>query len=98
MTSRTQTTLLLMPAFAMLALVFAAPLAWFFAQILVLDPDAEPLWSQIVSVVTTRAVLQAIVTTNWIALVVTWAVLILGYPVAYYLANRSGPRFSLVIF
>jgi ABC-type spermidine/putrescine transport system permease subunit I len=98
MTTRTQTALLLTPAFAMLALVFAAPLAWFFAQTLVLDPDADPLWTQIVSVATSRSVLQAIVTTNWIALVVTLSVLILGYPVAYYLANRSGPRFSLVIF
>jgi putative spermidine/putrescine transport system permease protein len=98
MTSRAQTALLLAPAFAMLAFVFAAPLAWFFAQTLILDPDADPLWSQIVSVVTSRSVLQAIVTTNWIALVVTLFVLILGYPVAYYLANRSGLRFSMVIF
>jgi len=82
----------------MLAFVFAAPLAWFFAQTLILDPDADPLWSQIVSVVTSRSVLQAIVTTNWIALVVTLLVLILGYPIAYYLANRSGLRFTLVIF
>jgi ABC-type spermidine/putrescine transport system permease subunit I len=96
--TRTQTTLLMLPATLMLALVFAVPLVWFFGQTLLLDPDADPLWPQIVSVVTSRAVLQAIVTTNWISLVVTVTVLLLGYPVAYYLANRSGPRFTLVIF
>jgi ABC-type spermidine/putrescine transport system permease subunit I len=96
--TRTQTTLLMLPATLMLALVFAVPLVWFFVQTLLLDPDADPLWPQIVSVVTSRAVLQAIVTTNWISLVVTVTVLLLGYPVAYYLANRSGPRFTLVIF
>lgn len=98
MTSRAQTLLLLLPALLMLALVFAAPLAWFFARTMLLDPDADPLWPQIISVVTTRAVLQAIVTTNWISLAVTLTVLLLGYPVAYYLANRSGPRFTLVVF
>ncbi|HVY16074.1 MAG TPA: ABC transporter permease [Rhodopila sp.] len=96
--TRPQTTLLLLPALLMLVLVFAAPLGWFFVQTLLRDPDAGPLWPQIVSVVTSRAVLQAIVTTNWISLLVTATVLVLGYPVAYYLANRSGVRFTLVIF
>jgi ABC-type spermidine/putrescine transport system permease subunit I len=96
--TRAQTGLLLLPALLMLLLVFAAPLTWFFTQTLLLDPDASPLWPQIVSVLTNRAVLQAIGTTNWISLVVTVTVLLLGYPVAYYLANRSGPRFTLVIF
>ena len=32
---------------------------------------------------------QALVTTNWISLLVTVTVLLMGYPIAYYLANRS---------
>ncbi len=47
---------------------------------------------------TSRAVLQAIVTTNWISLLVTASVLLMGYPIAYYLANRRGLRFTLVVF
>lgn len=90
--------LLMLPAFAMLTLVFAAPLGWFFARALFVDPDALPLWPQIVSVITSRAVLQAIVTTNWISLLVTVSVLLMGYPIAYYLANRDGLRFTLVVF
>ena len=90
--------LLMLPAFAMLALVFLAPLAWFFTQTLVLDNDLSTLWSKIVAVVSSRATLQAIGTTNWISLLVTVTVLLLGYPIAYYLANRRGLRFTLVVF
>jgi putative spermidine/putrescine transport system permease protein len=90
--------LLMLPAFAMLALVFLAPLGWFFVQTLVLDNDPSMLWSQIVVVVTSRATLQAIGATNWISLLVTVTVLLLGYPIAYYLANRRGLRFTLVVF
>jgi ABC-type spermidine/putrescine transport system permease subunit I len=90
--------LLMLPAFAMLALVFLAPLGWFFAQTLFLDPDAPPVWPQIVSIVTSNVMLQAIATTNWISLLVTLAVLLMGYPIAYYLANRRGLRATLVVF
>jgi putative spermidine/putrescine transport system permease protein len=90
--------LLMLPAFAMLALVFLAPLGWFFAQTLVLDNDLSTLWSKIVAVVSSRATLQAISATNWISLLVTVTVLLLGYPIAYYLANRRGLRFTLVVF
>jgi ABC-type glycerol-3-phosphate transport system permease component len=95
---RGRDALFLMPALAMLATVFAAPLAWFFQQALFADPDALPIWEAVTETVTSRAVLQAIGTTNWISLVVTVAVLLLGYPVAYYLANRSGARFAVVVF
>jgi putative spermidine/putrescine transport system permease protein len=96
--TRARTGLLMLPALLMLLLVFVVPLVWFFTQTLFLDPDAGPLWPQVISVVTSRAVMQAIWVTNWISLVVTVTALLLGYPVAYYLANRSGPRFTLVIF
>ncbi len=90
--------ILMLPAFAILALVFLAPLGWFFAQTLFVDIDPGGLWPQIDSVLTSRATVQAIVTTNWISLLVTAAVLLLGYPIAYYLANRRGLRFTLVVF
>jgi putative spermidine/putrescine transport system permease protein len=93
-----RTALLLLPAFIMLGIVFLVPLVWFFTQSLFFDSDAGPLWPTIVSVLTSRAMLQAIVTTNGISLLVTVTVLLVGYPIAYYLANRGGLRFTLVIF
>jgi len=93
---RDRTALLMFPAFAMLAVVFLAPLVWFFIQTLFADPAA--LWDEMAAVVTSRAMLQAIVTTNWISALVTITVLLTGYPIAYYLANRGGPRFTLVLF
>ncbi len=93
-----RTSLLMLPAFIMLALVFLTPLGWFFTQTLLIDSDPSLLWPQIVAVVTSRSVLQSIVTTNWISLLVTVSVLLMGYPIAYYLANRRGLRTALVVF
>jgi len=93
-----RSAILMLPAFAMLAFVFLTPLGWFFAQTLFIDSTPTGLWSQITEVLTSRAMLQAIVTTNWISLLVTAAVLLMGYPIAYYLANRRGLRFTLVVF
>lgn len=93
-----RTGLLMLPAFTMLIVVFLAPLALFFVQTLLMDQDAPPLWQHIMAVITSRVMLQTIVVTNWISLLVTATVLLLAYPVAYYLANRRGPRFTLVLF
>jgi putative spermidine/putrescine transport system permease protein len=93
-----RSSLLLLPAFTMLALVFLVPLGWFFFHTLFIDTDPSDLWDQIASVLTSRAMLQAIVTTNWISLLVTATVLLMGYPIAYYLANHNGLRFTLVLF
>jgi putative spermidine/putrescine transport system permease protein len=90
--------LLMLPAFAMLAVVFLAPLGWFFVHTLFIDSDPSLLWPQIVAVISSRPMLQAILTTNWISLLVTVSVLLMGYPIAYYLANRTGLRFTLVVF
>lgn len=91
-------TLLMLPAFAMLAVVFLAPLVLFLVQTLILDKSAPPLWPHILSVVESRVMLRTILITNWISLLVTATVLLLGYPIAYYLANRRGFRFTLVLF
>jgi putative spermidine/putrescine transport system permease protein len=93
-----RTTLLMLPAFAMLGLVFLAPLGWFFAKTLFIDNDPSLLWPEIATVITSHVMLQAIFATNWISLLVTTSVLLLGYPIAYYLANRRGLRFTLVVF
>src|ERR1700733_447931 len=93
-----RSALLLLPAFAMLTVVFLAPLGLFFAPTLFIDSDPALLWPEIVAVVISRPMLQAILTTNWISLLVTVSVLLMGYPIAYYLANRRGPRFTLVVF
>ena len=42
--------------------------------------------------------MTALVTTNWISLLVTVLVLLISYPLAYYLANNRGMRFTLVLF
>ena len=43
-----------------------------------------------VAVLSSQAVLTALVTTNWIALLVTGVTLLAGYPIAYYLATSTG--------
>jgi putative spermidine/putrescine transport system permease protein len=93
-----RSTLLMLPAFTMLAVVFLAPLVLFLAQTLIIDKDAPPLWPHVLSVIESRVMLRTILITNWISLLVTATVLLLGYPVAYYLANRRGARFTLVLF
>ena len=92
-----RTALLMLPAFAMLTVVFLGPLAWFFAQTLFVQND-ESLLTQIREVIASRVMLGAIITTNWISLLVTISTLLMGYPIAYYLANRRGLRFTLVVF
>ena len=42
--------------------------------------------------------MTALITTNWICLLVTAVALVVGYPIAYYMANRTGWRFALVLF
>jgi putative spermidine/putrescine transport system permease protein len=90
-------SLLILPAVLLLALVFVGPLIWFFIRALS-ENGVSDLIPRAVAVLTSTAVVTAIVTTNWISLLVTVLVLLIGYPVAYYLANRDGFRFALVLF
>jgi len=82
----------------MLAVTFIVPLMWFFVRVLLIDASPAALPDTILSVATSRPMLIATVATIWISLLVTGITLLLGYPLAYYLANRGGPRFTLVIF
>jgi putative spermidine/putrescine transport system permease protein len=95
---RDRSGLLLLPALLMLGLVFVVPLAWFLVRVLLIDSDPASLPELVVAVVTSRPMLIAMATTNWISLLVTAVVLLIGYPIAFYLANSGGLRFTLVIF
>lgn len=98
MTARRLPILLLTPAIAMLALLFIAPLLWFFINVFSQEKSLGDLAGRFVEVLTSRPVLTALITTNWICLLVTGVALLVGYPIAYYMANRAGWRFALVLF
>jgi putative spermidine/putrescine transport system permease protein len=90
--------LLLAPAIAMLGLLFIAPLFWFFINVFSQEKSVADLAERFVEVLTSRPVMTALLTTNWICLLVTVVALVIGYPIAYYLSNRTGWRFALVLF
>lgn len=90
--------LLLTPAIAMLGLLFITPLFWFFINVFSRENSASDLAERFIEVLTSRPVMTALITTNWICLLVTAVALVIGYPIAYYLANRTGWRFALVLF
>ena len=89
---------LLLPAIALLVVVFLAPLVWFFIQSLSSIGTFSEIVEQFVAVLGSKAVLTALSSTNWISLLVTLLVLLLSYPLAYYLATHSDWRFSLILF
>jgi ABC-type spermidine/putrescine transport system permease subunit I len=88
------------PALLVLLLVFLVPLIWFFVKTLVVDTGAgeNGFMATAGSVLSSRSVQVALSYTIWNSLLVTVIALVLGYPMAYYLANRSGVRFTLVLF
>ncbi|MBE7419589.1 MAG: ABC transporter permease [Ideonella sp.] len=89
---------LLLPALAMLVVGFALPLGSFFVRVFVLDNEPRAMAGAFVDVLGSPVMLNAMAMTNGIALVVTLAVLIVGYPVAYFLTTDRGWRFTAVIF
>lgn len=95
---RSDATVFVMPAVLLLALVFVAPLIWFFVKTLASVGTPAELVSHAWTILTSKAVVTALVTTNWISLLVTLLVLVISYPLAYHLANSKGLRFTLVLF
>jgi ABC-type spermidine/putrescine transport system permease subunit I len=89
---------LLLPAIGLLVVVFLAPLVWFYIQSLSSIGTFSEIVEQFVAVLGSKAVLTALSSTNWISLLVTLLVLLLSYPLAYYLATHSDWRFSLILF
>ena len=86
------------PAVLLLALLFVGPLIWFFIQSIGSVGSPGDIASYVWTVIASRAVVTAVSTTNWISLLVTLLVLVISYPIAYYLANNRGWRFTLVLF
>jgi putative spermidine/putrescine transport system permease protein len=91
-------SLLIVPALLLLALTFAAPLVWFFFGALTERRGLPEVMDLFRSVATSRAVVTALGATFWISLLVTLVVLVVSYPVAFYLASHRGLRFTLVLF
>ena len=91
-------TWLILPAVLLLALVFVAPLLWFFIQALAKQGGPAQMFAYAASIAASKAVVTALTTTNWIALLVTVLVLVISYPLAYHLAHRRGFAFTIVLF
>ncbi len=89
---------LLLPAAAMLLLGFGLPLASFFVRVFLIDNPAGEMLGAFAEVLGSPVMRSAMLVTNGIALVVTLATLLVGYPVAYFLSVDRSWRFSLVIF
>jgi len=95
---RDLTLLLMLPAVAILVLLFLVPLVLFFVRTFMeFDGTAGEFISQAQDLLFSQSYLTALATTNWIALIVTVTVLLIGYPIAYYLTTGSGPGVSIVV-
>jgi ABC-type spermidine/putrescine transport system permease subunit I len=89
--------LLLGPSLALLVLVFLVPIGWFITGALGELGGFAEIREEAVAVLGSRAVLGAILNTNWIAFLVTVMVLLIGYPVAYALTRARGIAFTLIL-
>jgi len=95
---RDRIPLLMLPAVMMLVFLFLVPLALFFVRAFTeFDGSTAEFIDQARDLLLSEAFLTALVTTNWIALIVTATVLLIGYPVAYYLTTASGTPVRIVI-
>lgn len=94
---RLATTLLMLPGFAMLALIFAAPIGVFLFNVIGDFGSAAKVMEEAHDLVTSRAIRNALLNTNVVALIVTVLVLLIGYPVAYALTRARGLAFTLII-
>jgi putative spermidine/putrescine transport system permease protein len=89
--------LLLAPSLLLLLLVFLVPIGWFLTASLGELGSFTDIREEAEAVLGSRAVLGAILNTNWIALVVTLLVLLIGYPVAWVLTRARGLAFTLIL-
>jgi putative spermidine/putrescine transport system permease protein len=93
-----RTLLLLLPAVAMLVVMFLVPLVVFFVRTFMeFEGTTAEFLDQARDLLLSQPYLTALGTTNWIALIVTVIVLLIGYPIAYYLATAKGPGVSIVV-
>jgi putative spermidine/putrescine transport system permease protein len=89
--------LFVLPALALLSLLFVLPIVRFFVEAF-RGHDLAQVAAQGRAVLGSAPVEAALLTTNAIALQVTVLVLLLAYPIALYLTRVSGMRFSFVMF
>ncbi|UPY38781.1 ABC transporter permease [Sediminicoccus sp. KRV36] len=89
--------LLLLPALLLMALVFLIPIGWFVIGALSELGGLAEIWEEAVAVLGSRAIIGAILNTNWIAFLVTCLTLLIGYPVAYALSRAKGLVFTLIL-
>ena len=95
---RDMTALLMLPALTMLVLLFLVPLVLFFVRTFMeFDGTTAEFIAQAKDLLLSQPYLTAMATTNWIALIVTVTVLLIGYPIAYYLTTAKGPGASIVV-
>jgi putative spermidine/putrescine transport system permease protein len=95
---RDLTLLLILPAVAMLVLMFLLPLALFFIRTFMeFEGSAAEFIDQAKELLLSQPFLAALGTTNWIALIVTVTVLLIGYPIAYYITTAQGAGVSIVV-
>jgi ABC-type spermidine/putrescine transport system permease subunit I len=95
---RDRTLLLMLPSLAMLIFLFLVPLALFFVRTVTeFDGTTAELIEQARDLLLSQAYLTALGTTNWISLIVTATVLLIGYPIAYYLTTAAGIGASIVV-
>jgi len=92
------TLLLMLPALAMLVLMFLVPLALFFVRSFTeFDGTTANFFDQARDLLLSQAFLTALGTTNWISMIVTVTVLLIGYPIAYYLTTATGVGVRIVV-
>src|SRR6516225_10135132 len=92
------TLLLLLPAVATLVLMFLVPMVLFFVRTFMeFQGSVAEFVAQARDLLFSQPYLTALATTNWIALIVTVTVLLIGYPIAYYLTTAKGASVSLVV-
>jgi putative spermidine/putrescine transport system permease protein len=95
---RGRTLLLMLPAVAVLIVMFLVPLALFFVRTFAeFDGTTGEFIAQAKDLLLSQAYLTALGTTNWISLIVTVATLLIGYPIAYYLTTATGLGVSIVV-
>ena len=95
---RDRTLLLMLPALAMLVFMFLVPMVLFFVRTFMeFEGTSAQFVAQARELLLSQPYLTALATTNWIALIVTVTVLLIGYPLAYYLTTAKGPGVSIVV-
>jgi putative spermidine/putrescine transport system permease protein len=96
--SSSDPAMLMLPAAALLLLVFVLPTLLFFVATLGELGGIGEIAEQAIQTLSSRAVVTAMITTNWMALAVTLLSLGIGYPLAYHLTTADRWQFTLILF